>query len=155
MSLSRITVFVGVIGSVLVFQSSSNLAAAYGIAVCGTMIISTIMVSFVAVRLWKWPAWAAFVVLGSLLLIDALFLASNSMKLGQGGWFALAIAIASFTTLTTWRRGRVLLLEAIANQSPSVSEPSFQRTACAPGRQYGCVPHQPAGRIAIGSPPQS
>ena len=119
---TNLTLFVGVIGSVLVFQSSSNLAAAYGIAVCGTMIISTIMVCFVAVRRWKWPAWAAFPVLGSLLLIDALFLASNSMKLGQGGWFALAIAIASFTTLTTWKRGRVLLLQAIAHQSPSVSE---------------------------------
>ena len=119
---TNLTVFVGVIGSVLFFQSSSALAAAYGIAVCGTMIISTIMVCFVAVRLWKWPAWVAFPVLGSLLLIDALFLVSNSMKLGQGGWFALAIAIASYTTLTTWKRGRVLLLEAIAQHSPSVSE---------------------------------
>ncbi len=119
---TNLTLFVGVIGSVLVFQSSSNLAAAYGIAVCGTMIISTIMVCFVAVRLWKWPAWAAFPVLGSLLLIDALFLASNSMKIGQGGWFALAIAIVSFTTLTTWKKGRVLLLDAIAHQSPSLSE---------------------------------
>ena len=121
-SFTNLTVFVGVIGSVLFFQSSSALAAAYGIAVCGTMIISTIMVCFVAVRLWKWPAWVAFPVLGSLLLIDALFLVSNSMKLGQGGWFALAIAIASYTTLTTWKRGRVLLLEAIAQHSPSVSE---------------------------------
>ena len=119
---TNLTLFVGVIGSVLVFQSSSNLAAAYGIAVCGTMIISTIMVCFVAVRIWKWPAWAAFLVLGSLLAIDALFLASNSMKLGQGGWFALAIAAASFTTLTTWKRGRMLLLDAIAQQSPSLAE---------------------------------
>jgi len=119
---TNLTLFVGVIGSVLVFQSSSNLAAAFGIAVCGTMIISTIMVCFVAVRLWKWPEWIAYTVLGSLLLIDTVFLASNSMKLGQGGWFALAIAIASFTTLTTWKRGRVLLLEAIAQQSPSLSE---------------------------------
>lgn len=119
---TNLTLFVGVIGSVLIFQSSSNLAAAFGIAVCGTMIISTIMVCFVAVRLWKWPLWITYLVLGSLLLIDGLFLASNSMKLGQGGWFALAIAIASFTTLTTWKRGRVLLLEAIAQHSPSLSE---------------------------------
>ena len=52
---TNLTLFIGVIGSVLVFQSSSNLAAAYGVAVCGTMIISTIMICFVAVRLWKWP----------------------------------------------------------------------------------------------------
>ena len=119
---TNLTLFVGVIGSVLVFQSSSNLAAAFGIAVCGTMIISTIMVCFVAVQLWKWHPWIAYPLLGSLLVIDTLFLASNSMKLGQGGWFALAIAIASFTTLTTWKRGRVLLLEAIAQQSTSLSE---------------------------------
>ncbi len=153
---TNLTLFVGVIGSVLVFQSSSNLAAAYGIAVCGTMIISTIMVCFVALRLWKWPVWVAFPVLGSLLLIDALFLASNSMKLGQGGWFALAIAIASFTTLTTWKRGRMLLLEAIAHHV-AVRErvPALQGTAGAPRRQHGCVPYQPPGRIALGPPPQS
>jgi KUP system potassium uptake protein len=132
---TNLTLFVGVIGSVLFFQSSSNLAAAYGIAVCFTMIISTILICFVAVRLWKWPAWLAFPVLGALLLIDALFLASNSMKLGQGGWFALAIAVASFTTLTTWKRGRVLLLDAIAQESLSISdflrfkEPSARRVA--------------------------
>ena len=75
----------------------------------------TIMICFVAVRLWKWPLWVTVPVLGSLLSIDALFLASNSMKLGEGGWFALAIAIASFTTLMTWKRGRALLLQAIAS----------------------------------------
>jgi KUP system potassium uptake protein len=119
---TNLTLFVGVIGSVLLFQSSSNLAAAYGIAVCCTMIISTIMVCFVAVQRWEWPAWVAIPVLGSLLLIDALFLISNSLKFGQGGWFALVIAIASFTTLTTWKRGRVLLLDAIAHQSVSISD---------------------------------
>jgi KUP system potassium uptake protein len=119
---TNLTLFGGVIGSVLVFQSSSNLAAAYGIAVCGTMIISTIMVCFVAVHRWKWPIWAALPAFGVFLAIDALFLASNSMKLGQGGWFALAIAIASFTTLTTWKRGRALLLDAIAHQSLSIAD---------------------------------
>ena len=56
---THLTLFIGVIGSVLVFQSSSNLAAAYGIAVCGTMIISTIMIGFVAVLVWKWSSWIA------------------------------------------------------------------------------------------------
>ncbi|NVO14455.1 MAG: potassium transporter Kup [Rhodoplanes sp.] len=116
------TLFFAVIGLVVFFQSSSNLAAAYGIAVAGTMIISTIMISFVAVKVWKWPKWVALPLLGTLLLIDTLFLASNTIKIGQGGWFALAIAATSFITLTTWKRGRVLLLDAMANKTMPLDE---------------------------------
>ena len=114
---TNLTLFIGVIGSVLVFQSSSNLAAAYGIAVSGTMIISTIMIGFVAVQIWRWSPWLAFPLLGVLLLIDALFFASNIVKIGQGGWFALAIAVASFTTLTTWKKGRELVRKKLIEQS--------------------------------------
>jgi KUP system potassium uptake protein len=114
---TNLTLFIGVIGSVLVFQSSSNLAAAYGIAVSGTMIISTILICFVAVQIWKWNRWVALPLLGALLAIDALFLASNAVKIGQGGWFALAIAIASFTTLTTWKRGRELVRKQLIAKS--------------------------------------
>jgi KUP system potassium uptake protein len=116
------TLFFAVIGLVFVFQTSSNLAAAYGIAVAGTMIISTIMISFVAVQVWKWRLWVALPLLGTLLLIDFLFLASNTVKIGQGGWFALAIAAISFVTLTTWKRGRVLLLAAMANKTMPLDE---------------------------------
>jgi KUP system potassium uptake protein len=114
---TNLTLFVGVIGSVLVFQSSSNLAAAYGIAVSGTMIISTLLISFVALKVWHWRPWIAFPLLGVLLFIDFCFFASNVIKIGQGGWFALAIAIASFTTLTTWKRGRELVRTQLVAKS--------------------------------------
>jgi KUP system potassium uptake protein len=119
---TNLTLFIGVIGSVLVFQSSSHLAAAYGIAVSGTMIISTILIGFVAVQVWRWSPWVAFPLLGVLVSIDALFFASNIIKIGQGGWFALAIAVASFTTLTTWKRGRELVRkQLVAKSVPLVS----------------------------------
>ena len=119
---TNLILFIGVIGSVLVFQSSSHLAAAYGIAVSGTMIISTILIGFVAVQVWRWSPWVAFPLLGVLVSIDALFFASNIIKIGQGGWFALAIAVASFTTLTTWKRGRELVRkQLVAKSVPLVS----------------------------------
>ncbi len=114
---TNLTLFIGVIGSVLVFQSSSNLAAAYGIAVSGTMIISTIMIGFVALLVWRWSPWIAYPLLGSLLAIDIVFFASNIIKIGHGGWFALAIAVASFTTLTTWKKGRELVRKQLIAKS--------------------------------------
>jgi KUP system potassium uptake protein len=114
---TNLTLFIGVIGSVLVFQSSSNLAAAYGIAVSGTMIISTIMIGFVALLVWRWRPWVAYPLLGALLAIDVVFFASNIIKIGHGGWFALAIAIASFTTLTTWKKGRELVRKQLIAKS--------------------------------------
>ena len=114
---TNLTLFIGVIGSVLVFQSSSNLAEPYGIAVSGTMIISTIMICFVALLVWRWSPWVAYPLLGGLLLIDVAFFASNVIKIGQGGWFALAIAIASFTTLTTWKKGRELVRKQLIAKS--------------------------------------
>ena len=109
------TLYLAVIALVFGFQSSSNLAAAYGIAVAGTMLISTIMVTYVVVLAWRWNPWLALPLLGALLLIDLVFLSANTLKIGQGGWFALAIGLASFTTLTTWRRGRQLLFQEMGN----------------------------------------
>ncbi|MCC7219197.1 MAG: potassium transporter Kup [Candidatus Contendobacter sp.] len=109
------TLYLAVIALVLGFQSSSNLAAAYGIAVAGTMLISTILVSFVVLLAWRWNPWFALPLLGVLLLIDAVFFSANALKIGQGGWFALVMGLASFTTLTTWRRGRHLLFKEMGN----------------------------------------
>jgi KUP system potassium uptake protein len=95
------------------FQSSSNLAAAYGIAVTGTMMIDTILVSFVVVLAWRWKPWLALPVLGALLLIDIAFFSANAIKILQGGWFPIFVALASFITLTTWKRGRVLLFHEL------------------------------------------
>ncbi|MFO1431589.1 MAG: potassium transporter Kup [Candidatus Competibacteraceae bacterium] len=109
------TLYLAVIALVFGFQSSSNLAAAYGIAVAGTMLISTILVTFVALLAWRWNLWFALPLLGALLLIDIVFFSANALKIGQGGWFALAMALVSFTTLTTWRRGRQLLFQEMGN----------------------------------------
>lgn len=109
------TLYVAVMALVFGFQSSSNLAAAYGIAVTGTMMIDTILVSFVIFLAWRWNPWLAAPLLIILLLIDLAFFSANAIKLMQGGWFPILIAIASFTTLTTWRRGRQLLFKEMGN----------------------------------------
>ena len=109
------TLYVAVMALVFGFQSSSNLAAAYGIAVTGTMMIDTILVSFVIFLAWRWNPWLAAPLLLALLLIDLAFFSANAIKLLQGGWFPIVIALASFTTLTTWRRGRQLLFKEMGN----------------------------------------
>ncbi|HRC72748.1 MAG TPA: potassium transporter Kup [Candidatus Competibacter sp.] len=109
------TLYIAVMALVFGFQSSSNLAAAYGIAVTGTMMIDTILVSFVVFLAWRWNPWLAAPLLLALLLIDVAFFSANAIKLLQGGWFPIVIALASFTTLTTWRRGRQLLFKEMGN----------------------------------------
>jgi len=112
---TNMTLYVAVMALVLGFQSSSNLAAAYGIAVTGTMMIDTILVSFVVFLAWRWNPWLAAPLLGALLLIDLAYFSANAIKLLQGGWFPILIALASFSTLTTWRLGRKLLLREMGN----------------------------------------
>lgn len=109
------TLYLAVMALVFGFQSSSNLAAAYGIAVTGTMMIDTILVSFVAFLAWRWNPWLAAPLLAGLLLVDVAFFSANAIKLFQGGWFPIVVALASFATLTTWRRGRRLLFQEMGN----------------------------------------
>ncbi len=108
------TLYLAVVALVLGFQSSSNLAAAYGIAVTTTMLIDTILVAFVMVLLWRWNLTLVVLVAGSLLAVDIAFFAANIIKIPQGGWFPIAMALVSFTVLTTWRHGRRLLMQEIA-----------------------------------------
>jgi len=94
---------------VLFFGSSSRLAAAYGMAVTTTMVITTIFSYVVAVRVWQWhPAKAALVTL-SFLLVDSAFFGATLVKFAHGGWVPVAVAGALFIVMTTWRRGRLLL----------------------------------------------
>jgi KUP system potassium uptake protein len=116
------TLYLAVIALVFGFKSSSNLAAAYGIAVAGTMLISTILVSFVVLLDWRWKPLFAVPLLGALLLIDVVFFSANAIKIGQGGWFALAMGLASFATLTTWRRGRQLLFRQMGNLTVPIEQ---------------------------------
>jgi KUP system potassium uptake protein len=103
----------GVLALVLGFQSSSNLAAAYGIAVTGTMAIDTIL-AFVVVRsLWGWNWGVTVAGIVAFLSIDLSFLGANALKFFQGGWFPVMIGLAVFTLLATWKRGRTLLRERL------------------------------------------
>ncbi len=111
------TLYLAVVFLVLAFQSSTNLAAAYGIAVTGTMTITTILAAFMIVLFWQWPLIIAVPVISVLLVTDLTYFAANAIKIPQGGWFPLGIAIVSFTVLTTWKHGRKLLFDEITRQS--------------------------------------
>lgn len=110
------TLYLAVIYLVLTFQTSSNLAAAYGIAVTATMMIDTILIAFVLVA-WRWNPLLVYPLIGILICVDLAYFLANAMKIPQGGWFPIGIAIVSFTVLTTWKRGRKLLFDAIARQA--------------------------------------
>jgi KUP system potassium uptake protein len=98
---------------VLGFHSSTNLAAAYGIAVVGTMSIDSILVMIVARRMWHWNRALVALIGGAFLVVDFAFLSANLDKVEHGGWFPLALGLAIFTVMTTWRRGRDLVIREI------------------------------------------
>jgi KUP system potassium uptake protein len=99
------------IGLVLGFQSSSNLAAAYGVAITITMVITTVLF-FVLERVrWRWPLWVAVPVTGCFLVVDIAFFGANIVKVHHGGWFPLLVAAGVFTLMSTWRRGRKIVYD--------------------------------------------
>jgi KUP system potassium uptake protein len=100
---------VGVLLLVVVFGSSSNLAAAYGISVTGAMAIDTVLVALVAATRWGWGVVLAGLFFGLLLLIDLAYLAANALKIPSGGWLPLVVAAGFISTVVTWRRGRKVL----------------------------------------------
>ncbi len=104
---------VAVIATVVGFGSSNALAGAYGIAVTGTMAIDTILVMIVARRMWQWNR-ALVIGLGLVLLcIDLSYFGANTLKILQGGWFPLVLGLLMFAVMTTWRRGRELVVREI------------------------------------------
>jgi len=98
---------------VLTFQTSSNLTAAYGIAVTGAMFIDNVLLTVLLVHLWKWPRWVSIPLLAVFYLIDGAYFASNLTKVPDGGWFPLLIGFIAFTLLTTWARGRQLMQDRL------------------------------------------
>jgi len=94
---------------VLTFKTSSALASAYGIAVTGTMIVDTILAFIVIKALWQWGQAISTIFLSVFLLIDVIFLLSNSLKIPTGGWLPLAVATVLFSVMTTWIRGKEML----------------------------------------------
>jgi KUP system potassium uptake protein len=106
-----------VVALVLGFRSSSNLAAAYGIAVTGTMLIDTLLVGVLVLSIWRWPAWWAVPLLGLFAAVDLAYFASNLTKVPDGGWFPLVVGLVGFTGLTTWARGRALMQDRLRDSS--------------------------------------
>ena len=96
---------------VVTFRESTNLIAAYGLAVIGTMFITTCLITVLMVRVWQWPVWRIVLIAGLFFIIDGLFLAANIIKVPQGGWFPLVVAVVVFTLLTTWAKGRQLMID--------------------------------------------
>ena len=104
---------VGVVLLVIGFESSSALAAAYGVAVTGTMLITTILSCAVVLLLWKTPRWLAVPMLLGFLLVDSLYFAANAPKIFQGGAFPVIAGIGLFILMTTWKRGRKIIVERL------------------------------------------
>ena len=108
------TLMILVVLLIIGFKNSSNLAAAYGIAVTGTMFITAVMLAVLEVRVWKWPLWLVAVEIGVFLTVDGLYFASNLTKLFAGGWFPLLVGAIAFVLLTTWAKGRQLMMERLS-----------------------------------------
>ena len=107
----------GVVLAVVLFGSSSALAAAYGISVSLVMVITTVLTFFVVRYKWKYPLWLCIIASSFFLLIDMAFFASNSLKIMQGGWFPLVLALVLYAVMATWKTGRKLLWEKMHTQS--------------------------------------
>ena len=115
--------FAVIVLAVVMFRSSSNLAAAYGIAVCTDMLITTILTFFVIRHGWKYPLWLCVAATGIFFIVDFAFFASNLMKLFAGGWFPLVIGGVVFTLMMTWKQGRQILNEKM--RVDAIDLPSF------------------------------
>ena len=111
--------YVAIVGVVLGFGSSASLAAAYGIAVTGTMATTSVLAYIVTRRLWGWPTWLGLLVVAPLLAIDLTFFASNLLKVHHGGWFPLLLGGALFVLMRTWNWGRETVTDKrIAEEGP-------------------------------------
>ncbi len=105
------SLFTAIVLAVVMFKSSTNLAAAYGIAVTLDMLITTVLTFYVIRYSWKYPLWVCALATGFFFLVDLAFFSSNLLKLFAGGWFPLLIGGAVFTLMMTWKRGRMLMAE--------------------------------------------
>ena len=109
--------FVAIVLAVVFFKTSGSLATAYGIAVTGNMLITTILTFFVVRYAWNYPLWICAVATGIFFIIDFVFLASNLLKFVEGGWFPILIAGAIFVLMVTWKEGRTMLRKKLQENS--------------------------------------
>ena len=110
-------VFIAVIAFVIGFGSSAALTGAYGAAVVGTMLVTTILGSFVALTQWSWSKWSVGSLFGLLMIVDSIFVLGNMTKVPAGGWIPLTLAAILCTIFMTWRSGRLELRAALAKMA--------------------------------------
>lgn len=120
-----------VMALVIGFGSSGNLAAAYGIAVTGDMVIATLLAAVVFRKVWGWSLWSTGLLVSLFLIVDLAFFSANLLKIMDGGWFPILIGIVIFTIMATWRRGRALLLDKLKKDAMAL-EPFIEAIAAHP-----------------------
>jgi KUP system potassium uptake protein len=125
------------VGLVVGFRSSSNLAAAYGVAVTTDMVFTTILLSVVARTRWKWSIPATVAMAVGFLVFDLGFWTAGLTKIPSGGWFPLVIAAAVFTVMTTWKRGRAILAERLSETALPIERLESTIRAAGPTRVKG------------------
>ncbi len=130
-------IMVAVILLILQFQTSSNIAGAYGIAVTTAMMVDTILACFVAHRLWRWPLPVVVLAGAAFFSVDSLFLFPNLLKIPDGGWFPLMVAAVVMGLMFTWRKGRRFLADALGRESeplkPFIEALSLGKPTTVPG----------------------
>lgn len=131
------TLLVACVALVLGFRSSSNLAAAYGLAVTTTMVITTLLFYVVARKCWHWPRIVTMALCGTFLVVDVAFWGANLVKIPHGGWFPLLIGAFGFTIMSTWKRGRQLLGERLREKVMPLSDFITRITKTPPQRVQG------------------
>ena len=112
--------YISILLLILIFQTSANLASAYGVAVTMTMLCDTILVSILAYTLWRWPTWKVALFAVPFLLLDLVFIASTSLKILSGGWVPILIGVMAFTILMTWKNGREIVYNKLSKDSLSL-----------------------------------
>jgi KUP system potassium uptake protein len=111
------TLWLGTVALVLAFRTSDALASTYGVAVTGTMLITTILFAVVQYRIWHWPLWGVVSLTSVFLTVDVAFFGANMVKFAEGGWFPLAAAAVIYLLMSTWRRGRQLVTTILTETS--------------------------------------
>jgi KUP system potassium uptake protein len=118
----NVLLFLGVMAVMLTFRSSERLATAYGVSVTGALVVDTVLLLIVARRLWNWKIWQMAIAAIAFGGLELTFLAGNLSKVIHGGWVPLLIAAAVITVMTTWRRGRLLVMEERTEQEGSLED---------------------------------
>jgi len=130
---------VGVVFLIAVFKSSSGMAHAYGLAVTGTMVVTTTLAFIVVRGLWKWPLWRTLLLVAPLLALDLVFLGANMLKLLHGGFVPLLLGAGLFLVMATWARGAALVAARVARDSAPLADVIAMLAARPPHRAQGAA----------------